>query len=73
MTMNEHVFKVVDNGDTIEFIGDFEGLYKSEDDPWEQSVRFCSQQNQCFRMPKPLNLMLRASEPRLFMGFARLG
>ena len=46
MTVNEHVFKVVDNGDNIEFIGDFEGLYKSEDDPWEQSVRFCSQQNQ---------------------------
>ena len=29
MTMNEHVFKVVDNGDIVEIIGDFEGLYSS--------------------------------------------
>ena len=32
MTMNEHVFKVVDNGDIVEIVGDFEGLYKSENE-----------------------------------------
>ena len=35
MMMNEHVFKVREVDGVMEFIGDFEGLYRSEDDPWE--------------------------------------
>ncbi|QOY54558.1 class I SAM-dependent methyltransferase [Candidatus Sulfurimonas marisnigri] len=31
----EFIFKK--DGDTIEFVGDFNGLYKSEQNPWEQS------------------------------------
>ena len=30
-----HVFKPA--GEKLQFVGDFESLYKSEDDPWEQS------------------------------------
>jgi SAM-dependent methyltransferase len=33
--MNEHVFKEVDGA--LKFVGDFEGLYASENDPWRQS------------------------------------
>lgn len=33
--MNEHVFKEVDG--ELKFVGDFEGLYASENDPWRQS------------------------------------
>jgi SAM-dependent methyltransferase len=34
--MSEHVFKKTDSG-LLEFIGDFEGLYKAHQDPWGQS------------------------------------
>ena len=36
MLKNEFVFREIENGD-LEFVGDFDGLYRSERDPWEQS------------------------------------
>lgn len=39
--MSKHVQGLVfaDSGDALEFVGDFEGLYRAEADPWGQSGR----------------------------------
>ena len=35
MSKSDYIFKK--NGNKLEFVGDFDGLYKSEKDPWYQS------------------------------------
>ena len=35
LVSKEYVFKNV-KGDQLAFVGDFEGFYKNEDDPWGQ-------------------------------------
>ena len=37
MSNSDYVFKA--NKDALEFVGDFDSLYKNEDDPWSQSGR----------------------------------
>jgi hypothetical protein len=36
--MSDYVFK--NNGEELVFVGDFEGLYKNDSDPWNQSGSF---------------------------------
>ena len=36
MLKNEFIFRETEEG-YLEFVGDFDGLYRSEEDPWEQS------------------------------------
>jgi len=37
MSKNEFVFRELPNQSELELVGDFEGLYKAEEDPWNQS------------------------------------
>jgi len=59
--MTEYVFKRTDNA--LELVGNFEGLYQAEVDPWQQSAA----------IPSPMSIYYQFSRARLALALASHG
>ena len=59
--MKNYIFK--NNGDKLEFVGDFDGLYQEQDDPWHQSGQDGDIKSYYENSRQRLNSLLKATQP----------